>query len=258
MMRRIAPRLCSLSAIPLVWLSTLVLLASSDAADKYKEYSARQVIIHQGNEQTASTLYVAPGKMRIEHHSPGADHSMVIIIRQDKKLTWTLFPEKKTFLESALTEEDMKKYVDIPQAPKGADVKEEILGKETINGYPCTKRRIETTVEVMGKKMRSSSTIWMSDMFEVPLRTQHDSGTIVELRNITPAPQRASLFEIPEGFTKISHISEAFGPPGTEEGGQLDDEGEERASPGVSLPADIPEEVRKIMEQHRKSRPGGR
>lgn len=91
--------------------------------------------------------------------------------------------------------------------------KEEILGTETVNGYKCTKKRIETTVSFFGFEKTVETILWVSDRFDMPLRTQNSDGTVAEMRNIREGKQAAELFEPPTGYRKVASMMELFGAP---------------------------------------------
>jgi hypothetical protein len=228
--------MCLILALPLI-------VSSTAWAEKIQPYSADQYVIHNGKEQKVGSIYVSKDKMRMEHSMPGEMEQMVIITRQDKKLTWTVFPEKKKYIESSLTEENMKMSAAFG-SPANMKVKtsEESLGFETISGYKCEKKRISSTMDMMGTQVTSRSTIWMSEDLNFPIRTEAEGGEITELRNIKEGSQKDSLFEIPSGLTKAADIMEVMN-----EGVQDEEDSEEEAQP--AMPQEMPEEMRKMIEE---------
>ncbi len=228
----------------------LICCAKAHSGNKYKEYAAEQVLISQGKEQMKTSLYVAGDKLRIDQRLPGSPQGMTIIVRQDKKLTWTLFPDKKNYLEAPLTEQDLQRYIKAPIGQgRNVSVKEEVLGKETVNGHLCTKKRIETTVEVQGQRVTTRSTVWLSDRVDIPLRTEDENGITMELRNLRPGPQDPALFEVPKGYTKASGALEAMGVLDSSMPTPDDNEIDQSSAP-------VPEHIRNMLEQHmNKGRP---
>ena len=227
-------------------------------ADKLQEYSAEQVLIKDGKEQPIGNLYFSKEKIRIDHTMPGAREKALIIFRQDRKLSYTVFPDKKKYLENALSEKDMKKQFGLPMGgAKDFSMKEESLGTETINGYKCEKKRIETTMEIMGRKMTGQSTVWISDKFDFPIRTEDQHGNITELRNIKTGGQDQSLFEIPADFTKADNIMEAIGGMGAGHpaGGDVRRRGPSGMPAPGQTPPEMPEEMRKMLEKQMQQQP---
>jgi hypothetical protein len=217
--------------------------SSMALAGKLKEYSAEQFLIQKGKEQMTGKIYISPERMRMEQTMPDMPEEMFIIIRQDKKLTWTVFPKKKKYVESALTEEDMKNPAGF-SGPGSMKVKtrEEKLGFETINGYKCEKKRIVSTMQMMGREMTSRSTAWISEELGFPMRTENEDGTITELRNINTGSQDESLFELPSGLARAADMMEVM-----KEGFGEKEGAEEAVQPGGH--EQMPEEMRKMIEE---------
>ena len=175
---------------------------------KVENYSAEQVHMRpDGKVENVSKLFGAPHKMRMEMASPGGQDQMIVIVREDKKVQWTLIPEKKAYMEHPISEGDFKM---LPGTVETINSKEEDLGSETVNGFKCRKKRVETTVRVMGFEQTSRSTVWTCDEFPMPIRTKSESGEMTEIRNIKKGNQPDHLFEVPSGYRKIANIMEAM------------------------------------------------
>jgi hypothetical protein len=217
--------------------------SSMARAGKLKEYSADQFLTQKGKEQQVGKIYVSKDKMRMEHAMPGEMEKMFIIVRQDKKLTWTIFPGKKKYIESTLTEEDMKNPAGM-SGHGGMNVKtrEENLGSETISGYKCDKKRIESTMQMMGREITGRSTVWVSEELGFPIRTENENGTVTELRYIKTGSQDDGLFELPSGFAKAANIMEVM------QEGMDKEEGMEPVGPPAEQ-GKMPEEMRKMIEE---------
>lgn len=175
---------------------------------KLTEYSADQVTKNaKGAVISSSKVYVAPHKMRVEQMGVDRKSKSIVIIRLDQKLMRILMTEQNTYMETALNEAALQKTLkSIP-----IDAEEEVLGTETVNGYACTKKRVETKVRGPFGMIRSSSTVWVSDQMDLPLRTQQKNGETTELTNIQPGRQPAELFEVPSGYEKMPNPLEALG-----------------------------------------------
>ena len=166
-----------------------------------EEFSADQVTLDAGgNIKSSGKVYMASDRMRSEQNM-GPEGKMVIIYRRDKKTLWALNPEKKVYVQMPL---DDKKW---EQEARGAIKSENsrVLGKETVNGYSCVKKEVSRTMEIMGMKMTTTQTIWVSDEIGIPIRTRSQQGMVTELRNIKKGKPPARLFEIPPGYKKIGN-----------------------------------------------------
>jgi len=207
------------------WVLLALLSASSVAgAGKIENYSADQVFLgEKGQVRHTGKLYVTPNKMRMENPGPEGGREMIVIVRSDLGVYRMLNPEKKVYFERPLNENDMATFSD--SVKRGEEVD---LGTDKVGGYTCQKKRITTTVEMMGFKQTSQSIIWVSDKFDMPLRTQNSDGSMTELRNIKEGKPAEELFETPKGYRKVANMMEMFEGPsekGTPEAAQEEGSG---------------------------------
>ena len=179
----------------------LVVMAGSDAVlgAKVREFTADNVMLDAGGKvKSRGKVYMTADKMRAEHDMKEMG-KMVLIYRRDKNVLWALNSGKKIYVAMPMDirkwEEDTKGMIKSENA--------QILGKETVNGYPCVKKRVTRTTEMMGMNMTITQTIWISDQIEMPIRTRNKRGQITELRNIKEGPPPAMVFEIPAGYKKV-------------------------------------------------------
>jgi len=173
-------------------------LGACGGGGKIEEYSAKRSFKDPSGREGTHDIFVSHGNMRMEMQTPMGKGSMVVIFRKDKGVTWTLFPEEKFYMENKLDEAKLQKtFGKIP-----IDTKKEDLGTETVNGFKCSKMRVETTTRMMGREIKSTSTVWTSDRLDFPLRSQGKDGGFMELRDIKSGSQPADLFEIPAGYAK--------------------------------------------------------
>lgn len=222
----------------------LVSPASAFFGGKIENFSAEQVSVEPGGKtQVVGKIYMGPGMFRMEMtERQGNGKSMVNIFRKDRGLNYMIIPEEKAYTEIALDEKKMKQAMGDVTAVQ----KEEVLGTETVSGYKCTKKRIETKVAFLGFEKVVKSTVWISDRFDMPLRTEDNSGRITELRNIREGRQPAALFEPPEGYRKAAGMMDLFGASGS--GGDKTGTKEketEQGSGGFSLPKSITDKLPK-------------
>ena len=202
--RRIGWILCFVAVMVLFsGLSVYALLGG-----KITKYTADQVMIDaNGKIQHQGKLYVMPDKMRMDGISPRGEESIVMIFRRDKNIGWTLNPEKKLYLERPFNEEEMeqatKKIIDSRN--------EKVLGTENVNGFECTKKEVETTVEFMGFKRTTKTIVWISKRLDMPVRTKSQDGSMTELRNVKEGSPAGKYFEIPKEYKKVSNMMELMG-----------------------------------------------
>jgi len=187
-----------------------------------------------GRTQQTSKICVAGQKMRMEMPHPSGRGSLVTIVRQDRRVVWMVFPEQKLYREVTLDASDLAA---MPREIKDDQVIEE-LGRETVAGYSCRKVKVRTKVTVMGRTIESTSTVWTSPKLGLPLRSEHESGTVTELKDITEGRQPADLFEIPVGFAK----TESMFP------GLLDQRHEDRQ--GDPKDTSLADKIRKLAKRH--------
>jgi hypothetical protein len=178
---------------------------------KIKKFTADEVMIDaNGKIRHEGKIYMMPNKMRMEGMLPtGKENkeSMVWIFRKDKNIAWYLNPEKKLYFEKPFDEKEMERT-----AKKFVDSKnEKVLGTEYINGFECTKKEVDTTVNFMGYKSTSKSIAWISKKLDVPIRTQSQDGSINELRNIKERSTSSKYFEVPKDYKQVSNMMELLG-----------------------------------------------
>lgn len=223
----------------LAWLPVLIVAATLTGcgrSGKLKSYSAEQVQLDgEGNVKTTTKYYVAGDSVRTEMSAPGSEGRMIVILDRKAKLLRMLNPTDKRYFERQLEAEDLKKAY-------GVEVTEDnssSVGKETINGFACDKREVESTISVMGFTRKIKSTVWVSDRLDIPIRIKGQTGETTELRNIEPGKQDASLFELPKDYEKADNMFAIF----TQEREKDEDTAGDEA-PGT--PEEISEMLKKI------------
>ena len=209
--------------------------------NKIRKYTADQVMIDsKGNVQHTGKIYVTPDKIRMDGISPKGQGNIVMIFRKDKNIGWTLNPDKKLFMERPLNEKEMeqatKKMIDSRN--------EKVLGTEKINGFSCTKKEVETTVEIMGFKRTVSTIIWVSKRLDMPIRTKSQDGSITELRNIKEGTPANKHFEVPKEYKKVSNMLELMGMDmsGSEKNHLKSSDNQKESGP--QLPFKLPEGIK--------------
>jgi hypothetical protein len=209
-------------------------VASVALAGKVESYSADQVFLDgKGNVKDSGKLYVTKDKIRMSAGGPHAGSKMIIIVRQDLGVYRMLNPQKKVYFERPINEKDV---AGISKSMKPD--KEEDLGTEEVSGYKCQKKRVTNTTEIMGFKQTNQSTIWVSDRFDMPLRTRGSDGSVSEIREIKEGTPDSEVFEVPEGYRKAANMMEMFEPHG--QGSSEMRRGPHGGGRGAGMPKGLP------------------
>ncbi len=179
------------------------------AGKKIENFIADQVMTSpDGQVQNNSKLYITPSKIRIDGlmaQQNGQDISTIYLTKQ--KLQIMMNHGKKLYSESVLDEEQLKQYMGTSKTSE----KVKILGKEKVNGYKCTIKETSQTFKMMGMSMNMTMTTWVSDKFNMPLRTKTEDGTVTEIKNIKKKKPKSALFSIPKGYKKVASMMEVMG-----------------------------------------------
>jgi len=160
-----------------------------------------------------------------------------MIFRQDLKKHWMINPAKKLYCEQPYNEKELQKAV------KSLEGKEKILGTEKVNGYKCTKKEVENTVEVMGFSRTSTATVWQSKRFEMPLRTRDEHGG-TDMKDIVEKKPNAKLFELPKGYKKVDNMFALFASFDEPEDDASEDDASEDESGAMKMPPGMMEKLK--------------
>jgi len=153
------------------------------------EFSADMVIQPKGDEALTGKIFVKGEKVRQETSEEG--EVQIMIIRPDKKVTWMITPEEKVYMEMPYQSED--KTFEEWTAEK--EKKAKLLGEDTVSGLVC--KKYESMED--GEK----TFFWVSKQFPFPIKVE-DAEVTMEYKNIKDGPLAESLFELPEGYQKMS------------------------------------------------------
>jgi negative regulator of sigma E activity len=148
----------------------------------------------KGKVTTGKIYMKGTDKIRQEVKADG--EVTVTILRLDKKVSWTLMPEKQ-YMEVAFPFDPNQPNPDFEYEMK-------TIGNETVNGYPCK------IVEYVYKNKKYGVLVqWISDELGLAVKTQTKNSrgkveSTVEYKNIVAGKQPDDLFEIPAGYKKFS------------------------------------------------------
>jgi hypothetical protein len=162
-----------------------------------KPFSADQVF-KVGARTMMGTVHATSTAMRMESDANGKHY--INIVRGDRKVVWTLIPDKKVYYEMAM-----------PSLPDSAmlarngteapNAQRQNAGTERVGDYVCDK----TLVVANSGGRADAFTEWAAKELGgfVVKRQAQDGSWSVEYRNVQLASQDASLFEIPAGYQKM-------------------------------------------------------
>lgn len=197
----------------------LVFAVSAGAAERPTvEYSADSYM-ETSDGVIRGTVYVTPAKERRENVIEG--EKSVMIIRHDKKVSWMMMTEDKIYMEMKLGQDGGRK--DDLSAYK---IEQTTIGPETVNGIQTTKSKII----MIGPKGEKLGGFWwitkegiMVKMDAISVDKNSKERFKIELENLKIGKQKPSLFEIPEGYTKMD-MGMGMGGPGNRMGGSKGDD----------------------------------
>lgn len=185
--------------IPLMPIVAAVLFAGAAAAgDRLNvEYSADQVI--EAEDIAMKThIYSTPAKERREMSQGGMN--TIMIMRYDKKVMWTVMPEDKMYMESAMKASSDKSDL------SGYQIEQTPLGQETLNGQSMNKSKIlmtHSSGSKMGGFMWTTKEGILAKIDAIAIEKGSKDRFKMEQANIKVGKQPADLFEIPKGFEKM-------------------------------------------------------
>jgi hypothetical protein len=230
---------CWIVSLAMVLFSVSAALALPDG--KITAFTADQVHLDpSGKIVNTGKLYVTPEKMTMDGMPAGPEgQTLSIILFKNEKRQCTLNNQKKLYFEGPVDNQKLMQDMNV----KKTDTIEKIIGTETISGFKCTKKEMESTVEFMGIKRKSKQTVWVTDMLDMPVRTQTEDGSATELRNIEKGMPAAKYFEIPKDYKKVSNMMAVMGMEFSEDEGDDAEVEQEDAHP-LDRSFDLPKELK--------------
>lgn len=139
------------------------------------------------------------GKMRVEMNV--GDMSGVIITRQDTGKNYMLMPSMSMYREMDIKglQESGSSDVDFSEASK--------VGRETINGYDCTKYKARFKDKQGGE---GGGYYWVSDdgilmKIDMIYQSRREKGQrmVMEMRDLQIGPQDPGHFEVPANYSEM-------------------------------------------------------
>jgi outer membrane lipoprotein-sorting protein len=169
-------------------------LSFSVFAAAVPEFSADFSLTDAKGKVATGKIFMEGEKIRQETVAKG--ESSVLILRLDKKVSWTLMPNNKYM--------EIKIPFDPAHPTQDFQYDKADIGSETVNGYSCK------VVQYTYKETKyGTMTQWVADKlgFAIKIQTKDDKGKLtmtVDYTNIQVGKQPDSLFEVPAGYEKFS------------------------------------------------------
>ena len=152
----------------------------------------------KGPKTSAGKIYFKDGKVRREVTQ---GKPAMLIYRPDKDVMWDLNLATKTYLELPGMGHMPTTIPEIQSALKGLG-EFQLVGEETINGYPCDKYLF-----TFNDKSTGTSNTWVSKKLQIAIKTESQGSAykvLTEYKNIREGAVSDSLFELPGGYAKIT------------------------------------------------------
>jgi hypothetical protein len=128
---------------------------------------------------------------------------IVSLLRPDLKKIYQIYPSMESALEMPI-QKDQAEAID-----KKVTVDKEVLGKETVGKYACTKNKVTITDE---DGTKHEMLVWMAgELKDFPVKmeiAEKESKIIVEYSDISMTKPDAKEFEVPAGFAKYTNMQE--------------------------------------------------
>jgi outer membrane lipoprotein-sorting protein len=185
---------------PMIALSVLMLLmlVSLPVFAAVAGFSADFSMTDAKGKVATGKIFVQGLKIRQETNAKG--QNAITILRMDKKITWTLMPDSKQYMEIAIPFD--------PNHPvennKDFEYEKTVLGNETVNGYDC-----QVEQYTYKNKKYGIMTQWVANQlgYAVKYQNKNSNGkvtTTMDYTNIKTGKQDDSLFEVPAGYEKFA------------------------------------------------------
>jgi hypothetical protein len=153
-------------------------------------------------------LFVAQGRLRYEMQGSGPLERLILLARLDTGQAWLVNPTGNRYMEGRFAP---RRWTDIGYLleafPKVAHSRvlahnEEVLGKETLDGYMTVKIRRTGREVLFGEERDFTELFWLAEEFCIPLR--HENGMVrSELTQIREQALADSLFTLPAECRKV-------------------------------------------------------
>jgi hypothetical protein len=158
-----------------------------------------QAVIYVGNYTTTVGTNVFSGKTAISDNGKmwAEAGQTQMIMRNDKKVSWSLMMVEKTYSEKNLSTQNSA----LISMKVLGEIGRKKVGNEQLNAIECEKYKVTCKA---GKK-NVSVYQWTSADYPFPLKSATIDGKwSMELSQLQVSPSTDSVFDLPAGFTKTT------------------------------------------------------
>ncbi len=184
-----------------LWFAILCLILASGAVpaatlgEAQIGFTADRTLVIDGRRYQGK-IWAMPGKER--HEQAIQAFRPIFLLQRDSPLGEIVLPQLKTIVQFMLPPE--------LRILAASDLKKRPVGQETVNGVATTKYAIDDSVP----EGHATGTLWLS-RDGIPMRLDGSfakqngkvSAVRWELSHVRIGPQPATLFEAPQGFSKL-------------------------------------------------------
>lgn len=196
-MNRVFCRACCLLAV--------ILLAGMGVAQT--EFSG-EIVDNQKGDAPQAKIYSGKDKMRFESATADPKAGGAVIVNLATHTSTVLMPQRQMYMEMPPQMAGQRMNYTLFRVGDMDNACSEWLAQPRNKGGTCKKVGNETvngrsTVKYEGTNANGDTgTVWIDPKLRFPVKWQGKNNSW-ELRNIQEGSQPASLFEVPEGYTKF-------------------------------------------------------
>ena len=174
----------------------IIILTSLVCSSTLAQFTADMLQTKDGKTSTTK-FYVEGPLYRMDIEEEGQEG--YVIVNKSEGITRVVMPSDKMYMEMG-SRGMMSMANDVFQSieQQKETYETNLLGNETISGYECEKYQIIFDGKVI-------TTYWQSSQLEFPLKviSGADNKMVMELKNISKGDVDDSMFQIPDGYTKV-------------------------------------------------------
>jgi hypothetical protein len=153
---------------------------------------------NNGTPKKMGTVHVDSAGFRMNMNSGG--QNVASILHWDSDTVITLMLDQKMYMEIPPEQSGWSQYEN--KACSGYKNAKKI-GSESVAGRPAVKWRCTGPVNTPTDESPTDATVWFDNELGFEIRMVEDDGNVFEVRNVAIGRQDASMFKIPNGYTKF-------------------------------------------------------
>ena len=147
-------------------------------------------------------LRVSNNKARLDLAPDRTGKKVSIIARRDINQIWIIDHAKKRYTRLPVNNKVIKNLAKKNRINrKTSKLSSKKTGKQKI-----TRKRIDVSMVKKRKTIKSSSEIWVSERFNVPILIRDNTGTSTQLKNLRKTSLSPALFNLPRNYQKSSKV----------------------------------------------------